>query len=367
MSLAALRVPDERILALLTERLEYDLTEGAIYLGLYGDPAARPALERVLAEEDDAHLKGLLQDASEQLGRGPDKEEPFDITTYFEDRVPPPSEVLEEKDLREMLRSSDPEYRFAAAAAFAQAQPGDAAVEEILDHAANDEDPRVRGKCWQALSELSEDKDISDAMLQRLRDESAPKIERAGALIGLGQVAGEEPVRKYAEELYKDPETRAAALAAMWNSLDRSFASYFPQHLNDADPEVRKQAISGVGYLGIHDAAERLREMFDEDEYRPNALFAYALCARAEVSPSRMRALLRRIEDFAGGLDEDEKHLVELALDERLLLNGHKPVFHPDSHDDEPEPEPAAAAPKPGRNDPCPCGSGKKYKKCHGG
>ena len=25
------------------------------------------------------------------------------------------------------------------------------------------------------------------------------------------------------------------------------------------------------------------------------------------------------------------------------------------------------AAPKVGRNDPCPCGSGKKYKKCHGG
>jgi SEC-C motif domain protein len=24
-------------------------------------------------------------------------------------------------------------------------------------------------------------------------------------------------------------------------------------------------------------------------------------------------------------------------------------------------------APRPGRNDPCPCGSGKKYKKCHGG
>ncbi|MBI4311908.1 MAG: SEC-C domain-containing protein [Chloroflexi bacterium] len=25
------------------------------------------------------------------------------------------------------------------------------------------------------------------------------------------------------------------------------------------------------------------------------------------------------------------------------------------------------AAGKTGRNDPCPCGSGKKYKKCHGG
>jgi SEC-C motif-containing protein len=28
---------------------------------------------------------------------------------------------------------------------------------------------------------------------------------------------------------------------------------------------------------------------------------------------------------------------------------------------------PAARAAAPGRNDPCPCGSGKKYKKCHGG
>ena len=28
---------------------------------------------------------------------------------------------------------------------------------------------------------------------------------------------------------------------------------------------------------------------------------------------------------------------------------------------------PAAALAKVGRNDPCPCGSGKKYKKCHGG
>lgn len=32
-----------------------------------------------------------------------------------------------------------------------------------------------------------------------------------------------------------------------------------------------------------------------------------------------------------------------------------------------PKPEAARAAPKPGRNDPCPCGSGKKWKKCHGG
>jgi len=33
----------------------------------------------------------------------------------------------------------------------------------------------------------------------------------------------------------------------------------------------------------------------------------------------------------------------------------------------EPKKEGVRAAPKPGRNDPCPCGSGKKWKKCHGG
>jgi hypothetical protein len=33
----------------------------------------------------------------------------------------------------------------------------------------------------------------------------------------------------------------------------------------------------------------------------------------------------------------------------------------------EPKKQAVRAAPKPGRNDPCPCGSGRKWKKCHGG
>ena len=32
-----------------------------------------------------------------------------------------------------------------------------------------------------------------------------------------------------------------------------------------------------------------------------------------------------------------------------------------------PKPQAVRAEPRPGRNDPCPCGSGKKWKKCHGG
>lgn len=363
--LAALRIPDERVLEVLTDRLEYDLTEGAISLGLYGDAAARPALERVLTEEQDAHLKGLIEDAMAQLGRGPDEEDAFDIRSFFEDKVPPPADVLEEQELVEMLQSADPEYRFTAAAGLIQSAESEETIEALLEHARTDSDPRVRAKCWEALAEFAEDESVYQAMLERLQDVSAPKIERAGALVGLGQRSGEPEIRKYAEEFYQDPETRAAALGSMWNSLDRSFAFYFPDHLEDPDAEIRKQAISGVGYLGIYDAAERLRKMFENEDFRPNALFAYALCARAEVSPARMRSLLRRIEELAGGLDEDENHLVELALDERLILHGHKPIFHPEESDQAPEKtsDPFATA---GRNDPCPCGSGKKFKKCHG-
>ena len=69
--LASLRVRDPRILAILLDRLEYDAGDGALSLGLYGDEAARPALEKVLAElpEDDVHLRQDITDAIEQLGR----------------------------------------------------------------------------------------------------------------------------------------------------------------------------------------------------------------------------------------------------------------------------------------------------------
>ena len=50
------------------------------------------------------------------------------------------------------------------------------------------------------------------------------------------------------------------------------------------------------------------------------------------------------------GCDHDHDH--DHEYDPNLLLN-RQPVVRTE--------------PKIGRNDPCPCGSGKKYKKCHGG
>ena len=78
------------------------------------------------------------------------------------------------------------------------------------------------------------------------------------------------------------------------------------------------------------------------------------------------------------------------ALMDRIKLDTLDKMFHVQAvHGENPEPVPQAPQPlrfslnrgegpapqktvhrqeqKIGRNDPCPCGSGKKYKKCHGG
>ncbi len=67
--LAGLRRRDPEVTALLLERLEYDAADGAFLLGLYGDPAARPALEKILAEipEEDVELRREIRRALEQL------------------------------------------------------------------------------------------------------------------------------------------------------------------------------------------------------------------------------------------------------------------------------------------------------------
>ena len=147
--------------------------------------------------------------------------------------------------------------------------------------------------------------------------------------------------------------------------MDRRFANYPPKHLDDPDLEIKRQAIWGVGYLGLASEAPRLEPFLDDNEFRSDALFAYALSIPGETSRSRAHALLNKIEDVAGGFRTDEEMLVQIALDQRLMLHGIKPVFFPDESDQEKEPEPIASS-KVGRNDPCPCGSGKKYKKCCG-
>ena len=273
-------------------------------------------------------------------------------------------DALTEGERVSVLDAPDAEYRAAAAASWVNRDLDQPVLKKLLDRARTDEDASVRAKCWQALGSEIDDEAIHKELLAKLKDTAAPIAERAGALLGLARDAGKEPVRAYTIEFYEHPETRLQAMEAMRNSFDRSFASYFPGHLEDKDPELKREAIYGVGYLGISDRAEDLKQFFDNDEYRSDALFAYALSVRAEISRGRIKTLFRRIEDLAGGFETEEYEIVKLALDERLMMHGHKPVFFADEDE---EPAPQSGPVKVGRNDPCPCGSGKKFKKCCGG
>jgi hypothetical protein len=370
--LAGLGVKDDRILKHLIERLDYDLLDATISLSLYGDPAARPALNKALNEvADDIHLQRNIEEALSELGRAQDEERAqWSIWDDFPEKSLPEFSEMVETDLLDYLNAPDPEYRLGAAESTPMVEPTERLKSALLERAKSDEDPAVRGKCWEMLADRAEDKNIRDAMFARLRDENVPMSERKGALLGLCGEAAREPVRGFIERFFAKRETRAAALKAMWGSMDRGFSHYFPKCLDDPDSEVVRQAIAGVGHLQLHDSAEALRRFFEEEEHRPGALFAYALALRHEISRGRIRSLLRKVEAAAGGLTEEETELVKIALDERLLLHGQQPVFSEPLADDSlmfDEPVPVAVKAKVGRNDPCPCGSGKKFKKCCGG
>ena len=358
------------------ERSAWDYTAIPLRVPLWRNCSATSAKASPICKTD-------LHDAIEQLGR-PVEETDFEFSIWDEypEEAPPIFDLLDEPDRLQMLSSDSARFRAEAVTSFINRDLSDEARNRIYQLAKSDPDPDVRANCWEALSgEIEHHEEIRNSMFERLSDASHPEVERAGALVGLARAAKNPAVRSFAEEFYHNDSTRAKAMEAMWRSLDRSFAEYFPQHLDDSDEETKRQAIWGVGYLGITASSEKLVPFFDDEEFRADALFAYALSARHEISKARIRGLYRKIEELSGGLSHHENEIVELALDERLMLHGHKPVFFPEhkhdhehvhgpecAHDHDHAP-PAAAQPdysNVGRNDPCPCGSGQKFKKCHG-
>jgi hypothetical protein len=368
--LAGLGMRDQRIFELLLERLEYEAGDGALSLSLYGDPAAIPHIKRVLldvAEHDDL-LRHELQNAIAQIEasqiQSPVPPEPFDVFELFPDEAGPAFGMLSEAD-RLAIATSDapPEIRAEAVGSFRSEKLPRPIRDRISQISKLDPDPNVRGRAWESLSDSANEPEIRRSMLEAARN--APLEERTGAVVGLA--SGPEPDEEalpLIEALYEEPSARAKALEAMWKSLNPGFKKHMVDHLDDPDPLVRHHAIYGIGYLGVGSEAPRLVELFDDEDFRHDALLAYSLSVPAEISRSRVKPLFRRIEQLAGGLSEPESELVEEALDQRLALNGLNPVFDVDA---EPVSEPEAAPKrKVGRNDPCPCGSGKKYKKCHG-
>ena len=375
--LAGLRVRDARVLEVLTQRVDEDPQDAALCLELYGDPAAIPALEAALEKipAEDSGARRPIESAIKTLanaGESAAEAAPaFDIFPLYPKTASPDFTAMEDEDLLAMLEHGSSALKAEVALSSPAGELTDPVGSRLLQLAKTDPDAKVRGACWEALAEFVDDPDLHRAMLKVMADTRAAVEERSGVVIALAEQSDSAAIYQAILNLYQDPAGRAAALKAMARSFDKRFASYPPKHLDDADPALRTQAIWGVGYLNLSSDATRLVDLFDDERFRTDALFAYALAVPGETSPGRVQALMSKVEKAAGGFREDEEDLVRIALDQRLMMHGKDPVFFPDDveKDDIDEEEvlkPVIAAPKPGRNDLCSCGSGKKYKKCHG-
>jgi hypothetical protein len=379
--LAGLRVHDPRVLAILLDRLQFDAADGALCLELYHDPAARPALEAMLAEipaedtSENRELRRDLQHALDELDQPapPYDPTPFDILAEYPARELPAFEILSEAERLQLLQSPDADTRAGAAHSFFNQELDHKARAAVFSVAQSDADAKVRGRAWESLADATEDATIRDGMLAVLADSSRDIAERGGAAVGLYAVADRDDARQAIEALYAESGTvaRAKALESMWRSLWKPYARFFPQHLEDPNKEIVRQALRGAGYFQLTGHADKIASYFDREgdleDLREDALFAYALAMPGETTRGRIRGMLRKI-DAVANLSASEAELVMFALDERLRLQGLDPVFaaaEEDEQESEPEPAPPPAS-KVGRNDPCPCGSGKKYKKCHG-
>jgi hypothetical protein len=333
--LASLRLRDDRILKILEDRLPYDFADTALLMEIYGDPAAIPAIEKAAAElgEGDKELRDEVSRVVEALRSG-DKDkateltdEPFDIWALYPEEADLPMDLLDEDERTELLGHPVASIRAAAASSFFNRDISPELRKTLLKLATSDDFAAVRARAWEALTNATDEPEVIEAMLNALRKPDLEPEERGGLLVGLAPEADRNEVRKAIADFYTAGEGRAKALEAMWRSMHPSFRDYFAKHLHDPDLEVRRGAIWGVGYYGLKSELSHLRELFEDEELRSDALFAYSLAVPADVSRGRMKGLLARIEKDAKGLSEMEEQLVMAALDERLMLAGKEPFF----------------------------------------
>jgi HEAT repeat protein len=364
--LAGLNVKDDRIRDLLLKQLDVDQEDALFNLEVYADSSVIPLLEERLAKTEDEDARLDLEDTIEDLRetKAPTFTDNFNIWEYYPEEAPPEYEALSEEERLEMLTDGPPKLRAGAAASFFGDELSDAVKGKLLEKARQDPDTEVRASCWESFFDQTDEPELRKAMMVRLEESDTPPVERAGLALGLARHTDQPAVRNAILELAKQPETRERAVEAMWRSFDAAFGPEASRYLEDADLEVRRNAIWCIGYLQVTDSAPDLEKFFEDEELRPDALHNYALVMPGATTRKRTPEMFKKLSDIAGGFTEGETDAVKAGFDVRLVRAGLKPFYDSEGGEEE-VPEPAKST-KVGRNEPCPCGSGKKYKKCHG-
>lgn len=345
--LASFRQRDPRIIETLAARAAYDAGDAAFLLGVHGDPAAKPFLEelagKALVNEELAKKLGTeAEEALSVLGMeaaAPEIPEPVSLWDLYPEYIEPVFDVMPVEERIAFLQCSSAELRADAATSFIDREIPEEVGKILADLAKNDSNVGVRAVSLTALGAFAEEDTIFQLLTAVLADRSKLAPERCGALLGVAAVAKQHPeLRVYFDEFYSNPATCARAIEAMWRSMDISFYEVYKRHLGDADIDIRRQAIKGIGFAEVSSEAPRLVELFRDEEFRLDALFSYAMCVPLKrLHRGDMPQLMKKIEELAGGLSEVEGEAVETALDTRLILHGLEPVFVSYEPDDEEE------------------------------
>jgi hypothetical protein len=262
-------------------------------------------------------------------------EPPFEARSEYPETALPAFDMLEDQEIFQVaLEHEEVATRLEALDILEDLELSAAYVKPLLGVATEDANLDIRAAGWRTLNRLSQVQEVRKAAETTFEDSSLPRQVRVAALITL---LPKYPLAKWKpmlEEFLNDAGSRADAVQAMWRSREPVFRSSFGVFLDDADLKVRIQAIRGAGVMGDKTSIAKLRAAFADEDLRKDALFAYAMAVPSEVSASRMRSLLKRIDEEAGGLLPNEATNVQLALDMRLESAGKAPIFFPDEEED---------------------------------
>lgn len=333
--LAGLGLRDPRILEIILERLEFDMEDGAMLLGLYGDPAGIPALEKLSIElgknrEIDFALEQL------RMSNGVALEPEIDFLSDYPAVAGPEFEVLDDDEIVEFATTHEDEsVRLDALDVLEDLELPQSAVEPLLALASGNDSPAVRAGAFRALARLNQIEEVRALADATLNNTQVDLAVRAASLITLlPDSIAPVSLRAFVEEFLIHPASRADAVHAMWRSREAAYNTRFGTFLVDPDLAVRRQAVRGAGVCGDVTAVGKLRDLMMDDDLRKDAIFAYAMAVPSDISSSRVKSLYSRIEKEAGGLNRDEATSVGIALDMRLEAAGKDPVFFSSDDDD---------------------------------
>lgn len=332
-ALAAMQSPDSRITTLLLDRLEYDAQDAAVCLGLHRDAAARPALEKLLAEVSGQPEAGLVKaDIEEALDRlavtEPAPARPvYNIYEQYAEFTPPFFEVMEADESLQWLASPDPRVRLAVADSLEEVDLPEKLAASLPGLALAESDLTVRCALWKCLLQTDLNSDLVSTVKRRLADASIEPLEQATLTILLARAAYDDALKTRILDNYGKPELRPLAMEAMWYTNDTEFLPLIEGHLEDEDLDVRRAAILGVGFFVDTSSASRLIPSMKVEAVRSDAIYSYALAHPGEVSRVTAQKVLKHVDQVAEGLNPDETELAMSAIDLRLSISGGRPYF----------------------------------------